>query len=113
MSEVRSVGAIVSAMVLAGRLPSTARRMIANGIRVSAARVHSSSMCASKCVCGQMRRLRVVARVSRTIRMVEPMVIASPGSTATRAPCSRATSRTFVRLMLPMSSISNWPPAPT
>ena len=46
-------------------------------------------MRASKCVCGQTRRLRAVARVSCTIRMVEPMVTASPGSTATRAPCSR------------------------
>ena len=41
------------------------------------------------------------------------MVTASPGSTATRSPCSSATSRTFVRLMLPMSSISNSPPSLT
>ena len=36
-------------------------------------------MRASKCVCGQTRRLRAATRVSCTIRMVEPMVTASPG----------------------------------
>ena len=36
-------------------------------------------MRASKCVCGQTRRLRAATRVSCTIRMVEPIVTASPG----------------------------------